>query len=130
MSSARLTVKLRGRAEAPDGAEGAQFLSAQGAKPQAHHGPLQRLLGGRAEARGFMCCDGQKPYLLGLARTAAAIEFASASEISTWRSRWTIAGRSCRRAAASNSGKRPLEYRRSFVVMPLNGACFGESEFM
>jgi hypothetical protein len=42
-----LTVKLRGRAEAPDGAEGAQFLSARGAKPQAHHGPLERLLDGR-----------------------------------------------------------------------------------
>jgi len=42
----RLTVKLRGRAEAPAlGAEGAQFPSARGAKPQAHHGPLQRLLG-------------------------------------------------------------------------------------
>ena len=41
-----LTVKLRGRAEAPDGAEGAQFLSARRAKPQAHHGPLQRLLDG------------------------------------------------------------------------------------
>jgi len=39
-----LTVKLRGRAEAPDGAEGAQCLSARGAKPQAHHGPLERLL--------------------------------------------------------------------------------------
>jgi len=40
-----LTVKLRGRTEAPAlGAEGAQFLSARGAKPQAHHGPLQRLL--------------------------------------------------------------------------------------
>ena len=39
-----LTVKLRGRTEAPGrGAEGAQFLSARGAKPQAHHGPLQRL---------------------------------------------------------------------------------------
>jgi hypothetical protein len=38
-------VKLRGRTEAPAlGAEGAQFLSARGAKPQAHHGPLQRLL--------------------------------------------------------------------------------------
>jgi hypothetical protein len=37
-------VKLRGRTEAPDGAEGAQFPSARGAKPQAHHGPLQRLL--------------------------------------------------------------------------------------
>jgi hypothetical protein len=37
-------VKLRGRTEAPDGAEGAQFLSARGAKPQAHHGPLKRLL--------------------------------------------------------------------------------------
>src|SRR5579859_4155768 len=45
----RLTVKLRGRAEAPDGAEGAQFLSARGAKPQAHHGPLQRLLAGGLE---------------------------------------------------------------------------------
>ena len=37
-------MKLRGRAEAPHGAEGAQFLSARGAKPQARHGPLQRLL--------------------------------------------------------------------------------------
>ena len=43
--SRRLTVKLRGRTEAPDGAEGAQFLGARGARPQAHHGPLQRLLG-------------------------------------------------------------------------------------
>jgi hypothetical protein len=41
-----LTVKLRGRTEAPAlGAEGAQFLSARGAKQEAHHGPLQRLLG-------------------------------------------------------------------------------------
>jgi hypothetical protein len=40
-----LTVKLRGRTEAHDGAECAQFLSARGAKSQAHHGPLQRLLG-------------------------------------------------------------------------------------
>jgi len=43
----RLTVKLRGRTEAPDGAEGAQFLSARGAKcakPEAPHGALQRLL--------------------------------------------------------------------------------------
>jgi hypothetical protein len=40
-------VKLRGRTEAPDhGAEGAQFLSARGANPEAPHGPLQRLLGG------------------------------------------------------------------------------------
>jgi hypothetical protein len=39
-----LTVKLRGRTEAPHGAEGAQSLSARDAKPQAHHGPLQRLL--------------------------------------------------------------------------------------
>src|ERR1700730_9291496 len=36
-----LTVKLRGRTQAPHGAEGAQFLSARGAKPKAHHGPLQ-----------------------------------------------------------------------------------------
>jgi hypothetical protein len=41
----RLTVKLRGRTEAPAlGSEGAQFLSARGAKPEAPHGPLQRLL--------------------------------------------------------------------------------------
>ena len=40
-------MKLRGRIEAPAlGAEGAQFLSARGAKRKAHHGPLQRLLGG------------------------------------------------------------------------------------
>jgi hypothetical protein len=37
-------VKLRGRTTTPDGAEGAQSLSARGAKPQARHGPLQRLL--------------------------------------------------------------------------------------
>jgi len=40
-----LTVKLSGRAEAPaHGAEGAQFLSARGAKQEAPHGTLQRLL--------------------------------------------------------------------------------------
>jgi hypothetical protein len=39
-------VKLRGRPEARDSAEGAQFLRARGAKPQARHGTLQRLLGG------------------------------------------------------------------------------------
>ena len=43
-----LTVTLRGRTEAPDGAVGAQFLSARGANPGAHHGPLQRLLGDAA----------------------------------------------------------------------------------
>jgi hypothetical protein len=43
-SPRRLTVKLSGRTESPDRAEGAQFLGARGAKPQAHHGPLQRLL--------------------------------------------------------------------------------------
>src|ERR1700752_4216834 len=42
----RLTVKLRGQTTTPDGAEGAQFLNARGAKQEAHHGPLQRLLGG------------------------------------------------------------------------------------
>ena len=46
-----LTVKLRGRTEAHAGAEGAQFPSARGAKPQAHHGPLQRLLGVTATTR-------------------------------------------------------------------------------
>ena len=46
-----LTVKLRGRTEAPAlGAEGAQFLGARGAKPQAPHGPLQRWLGDPNEA--------------------------------------------------------------------------------
>ena len=44
-SGRRLTVQLRGRTEAPDGGEGAQSLSARGAKPQAHHGSYQRLLG-------------------------------------------------------------------------------------
>jgi hypothetical protein len=39
-----LTVKLRGRTTTAESAEGAQFLSARGAKPQAHHGPLERLL--------------------------------------------------------------------------------------
>jgi hypothetical protein len=39
-----LTVKLRGRAEAPAlGAEGAKILGARGARPQAHHGAVQRL---------------------------------------------------------------------------------------
>jgi hypothetical protein len=37
-------VKLRGRPEAPHGTEGAQSLGARGAKPEAPHGPLQRLL--------------------------------------------------------------------------------------
>jgi len=48
--AAGLTVKLRGRTEAPDGAEGAQSLSARGAKSQAPHGPLQRLLDGAMDA--------------------------------------------------------------------------------
>jgi hypothetical protein len=47
----RLTVKLRGRPEARPGAEGAQFPSARGAKQEAPHGPLQRLLEGRAYAK-------------------------------------------------------------------------------
>jgi hypothetical protein len=47
-SGRRLTVKLRGRAEALAlGAEGAKFLSARGAKQTTHHGPLQRLLDGQ-----------------------------------------------------------------------------------
>ena len=37
-------MKLRGRAPKSDGAEGAQSLSARGAKQTMHHGPLQRLL--------------------------------------------------------------------------------------
>ena len=42
----RLTVKLRGRAEAPDARRGRTLSPrARGAKPQALHGPLQRLLG-------------------------------------------------------------------------------------
>jgi hypothetical protein len=47
VSAIRLTVELRGRAEAPAiGAEGAQSLSARGANQEAHHGPLQRWLDG------------------------------------------------------------------------------------
>src|SRR5213082_2791853 len=41
-----LTVKLRGRTTTPQSAEGAQSLSARGAKPTAPRGPLQRLLEG------------------------------------------------------------------------------------
>jgi hypothetical protein len=42
----RLTVKLRGRTEAPDTRRGRTLSpSARGAYPQTHHGPLQRLLG-------------------------------------------------------------------------------------
>src|SRR5437660_2848501 len=42
-----LTVKLRGRTEAPDQRRGRILsCSARGAKPHAHHGPLQRLLAG------------------------------------------------------------------------------------
>src|SRR5207245_503028 len=52
-----LTVKLRGRTATPDGAEGAQFPSARGAKPQAHHGPLQRLL---ADDGG--CIEGSRKH--------------------------------------------------------------------
>jgi hypothetical protein len=45
-SAWRLTVKLRGRPEAPDQAPRAHNLSrARGADTQAVHGPLQRLLG-------------------------------------------------------------------------------------
>jgi hypothetical protein len=46
-----LTVKLRGRAPTPDGAEGAQSLSVRGADPQACHGPLQRWLDGMRSIR-------------------------------------------------------------------------------
>src|SRR5215469_12352054 len=45
-SKCRLTVKLRGRPEAPDQAPRAHNLfRARGADTQAVHGPLQRLLG-------------------------------------------------------------------------------------
>ena len=41
-----LTVKLTGRPEASDQRRGRTLSSrARGAQPQAHHGPLQRLLG-------------------------------------------------------------------------------------
>src|SRR6266513_1565278 len=40
-----LTVKLNGRAEAPDGRRGRTLSSsARGAEPPRHHGPFQRLL--------------------------------------------------------------------------------------
>src|SRR5437660_5469345 len=44
MADCGLTVKLRGRAPTAESAEGAQFLSARGAKSQTHYGPFQRLL--------------------------------------------------------------------------------------
>jgi len=47
MADCGLTVKLRGRTTTPDRRRGRTLSpSARGAKPQAHHGPLQRLLGG------------------------------------------------------------------------------------
>ena len=57
MTRGPLTMKLRGRTEAPQGAEGAQFLSARGANQEALHGPLQRLLEGGevgAKTRGLI----------------------------------------------------------------------------
>jgi hypothetical protein len=58
LSLRRLTAKLRGRPGAPDGAEGAQFLSARGAKQEAPHGPLQRLLGiNQATPRSLLMPD-------------------------------------------------------------------------
>ena len=64
----RLTVKLRGRAEAPAlGAEGAQSPSARADKLQAPHGPLQRLLEamrGGVNVSGTMA--GQLPKTIGL----------------------------------------------------------------
>src|SRR5206468_2853025 len=56
-SRGRLTVKLRGRAPTAESAEGAQFLSARGAKPTTHHGLLQRLLGSRICGLRTMVCD-------------------------------------------------------------------------
>ena len=51
-----LTVKVRGRAEAHDGAEGAQFPSARGAKQITRHGPLQRLFGAGRTKRQLPIC--------------------------------------------------------------------------
>src|SRR5205807_9614984 len=46
-SGCRLTVKLRGRTTTPDKHRGRTVSSrVHGAKPQSHHGPLQRLLDG------------------------------------------------------------------------------------
>jgi hypothetical protein len=59
-----LTVKLRGRTEAPDGAEGAQFLSARGAQPRAHHGPLQRLLDGALMRPTVVACIAVAPAIV------------------------------------------------------------------
>src|SRR5437016_9982652 len=65
VSKRRLTVKLRGRAEAPDERRGRILFShARGARPITHHGLLQRLLGGIDISRrnkqssrllGFLC---------------------------------------------------------------------------
>jgi hypothetical protein len=43
--------EVEGCTEEPDGAEGAQFPSARGDKPEAPHGPLQRLLEGAESDR-------------------------------------------------------------------------------
>jgi len=57
-----LTVKLNGRAEAPDGRCGRTiFPSARGAQPLAHHGPFQRWLEDASIsllcARGFLSAN-------------------------------------------------------------------------
>jgi hypothetical protein len=54
LSHCRLTVKLRGRPEAPIKCRGRTLSSrARGADTQAVHGPLQRLLDGIAAASGW-----------------------------------------------------------------------------
>src|SRR5512137_2784243 len=52
-----LTVKLRGRTEAPDQRRGCTISSsARGAKQTTHHGPLQRLLGCAASTVIALLC--------------------------------------------------------------------------
>jgi len=64
-------VKLRGRAEAPDSAEGAQSRSARGAKPQAHHCPLQRWL----DARSGGLCISKRSRRIGMALFKRSLPF-------------------------------------------------------
>jgi hypothetical protein len=55
---ARLTVKLRGRAEAPDQSRGCTLFSRTRGGTTESHGPLQRLLGVGTTGKVILACEG------------------------------------------------------------------------
>ena len=94
-------MKLRGRTEAPPDAEGAQFLSARGAKPQAPHGPLQRLLDGN---RLTVIAKPPRPAL---SRTMGRIEFRRKSFRRREPATQTLTMRGNRQPGSLGSPRRP-----------------------